>query len=134
MKVTTGFRELVARAEAEIETLSPDEVDARIGNEGVVLVDLRDIRELRREGKIPEAVHVPRGMLEFWIDPDCPYYKKEFFDDASEVIFYCNKGWRSALAAQAAQNMGVDNVSHMDGGFERWNLDVGRIEPPPPKK
>ncbi|MDP6149884.1 MAG: rhodanese-like domain-containing protein, partial [Gammaproteobacteria bacterium] len=97
MKLKLGFMDLVARAESEIQALSPAEVDVRIGEEGVMLVDLRDIRELKREGKIPGSVHIPRGMLEFWIDPDSPYYK-DYFDDACEVIFYCNKGWRSALA------------------------------------
>jgi rhodanese-related sulfurtransferase len=119
--------DLVARAESEIQALSPAEVDVRIGEEGVMLVDLRDIRELKREGKIPGSVHIPRGMLEFWIDPDSPYYK-DYFDDACEVIFYCNKGWRSALATQTAQNMGVENVLHMSGGFERWVEDIGRVE------
>lgn len=127
MKLKLGYAELVARAEREIESLSPREVDARIGRAGVLLVDLRDIRELKREGKIPEAVHVPRGMLEFWIDPDCEYYK-DFFDAAEEIVFYCNKGWRSALAAQTVKAMGFDRVSHMAGGFERWREDVGRVE------
>ncbi|MDP6437818.1 MAG: rhodanese-like domain-containing protein [Gammaproteobacteria bacterium] len=127
MKLKLGFMDLVARAESEIQALSPAEVDARIGEDGVLLVDLRDIRELKREGKIPGSVHIPRGMLEFWIDPDSPYYK-EYFDDAREVIFYCNKGWRSALATQAVQNMGAENVLHMAGGFENWVEDIGRVE------
>ncbi len=127
MQLTVGYADLVARAEREIDSLSPREVDARIGKPGVVLVDLRDIRELKREGKIPEAVHVPRGMLEFWIDPDCEYYK-DVFDAAEEIVFYCNKGWRSALAAQTVKAMGFDRVSHMAGGFERWLEDVGRVE------
>ena len=67
-------------------------------------------------------------MLEFWIDPDCPYYK-DFFAQAEEIIFYCNKGWRSALATQTVKNMGLEHVSHMSGGFERWIEDIGRIEP-----
>lgn len=127
MELTVGFAELVARAEREIESLSPREVDARLAEAGVLLVDLRDIRELKRDGKIPEAVHVPRGMLEFWIDPDCEYYKS-FFDTAEEIVFYCNKGWRSALAAQTVKAMGFDAVSHMAGGFERWLEDVARVE------
>ncbi len=127
MKLKLGFMDLVARAESEIQALSPAEVDARIGEDGVLLVDLRDIRELKREGKIPGSVHIPRGMLEFWIDPDSPYYK-EYFDDAREVIFYCNKGWRSALVTQAVQNMGAENVLHMAGGFENWVEDIGRVE------
>jgi rhodanese-related sulfurtransferase len=129
MKLQTGFRALVAHAESEVTALTPKEVDQRIGGEGVLLVDLRDIRELKREGKIAGSVHVPRGMLEFWIDPDCPYYKN-FFDDAKEIIFYCNKGWRSALSTQTAQKMGLNNVCHMDGGFDQWQKDIGQIDKP----
>jgi len=128
MKLKLGYKELVAKAESEIESLTPSEVDKRIGSDSILLIDLRDIRELKREGKIPDAVHVPRGMLEFWIDPDCPYYK-DFFSQAEEIIFYCNKGWRSALATQTVKDMGLKHVSHMSGGFERWIEDIGRIEP-----
>ena len=128
MKLKKGFRELVAQAEQEIESLTPDEVDRRIGGDGVVLIDLRDIRELNREGRIPGSVHIPRGMLEFWIDPDSPYYR-DFFDAATEIIFYCNKGWRSALATQTVQNMGAEQVCHMSGGFEKWVEEIGRVEP-----
>jgi rhodanese-related sulfurtransferase len=127
MKPTTGITSLLERANSEIEVLTPQEVDGRIANEGTLLVDLRDVRELKRDGKIPESVHVPRGMLEFWIDPASPYYK-EFFTGASEIIFHCSKGWRSALATKTAQDMGFDNVKHMAGGFGRWVEDVGRVE------
>jgi len=126
MKLKTGFKALVELAESEVESLSPDEVGKRVGETGVLLVDLRDIRELKREGKIPGSVHVPRGMLEFWIDPDCPYYKK-FFDSADEIIFYCNKGWRSALATKTVQDMGLSNVRHMRGGFDQWVKDGGEV-------
>ena len=132
MKLKKGFRELVAQAEQEIESLTPEEVDRKIGNDGVVLIDLRDIRELNREGRIPGSVHIPRGMLEFWIDPDSPYYKN-LFEDATEIIFYCNKSWRSALATQTVQNMGAERVCHMSGGFERWIEDIGRVESVPKK-
>ena len=127
MKITTGFKTLVAQAEAEIEALSPHQVDARIGEEGTLVVDIRDVREVKREGRIPDSVHVPRGMLEFWIDPESPYYR-DVFAEAQEVIFYCNKGWRSALAAQTVQNMGGENVCHLQGGFEAWVNDIGRVE------
>lgn len=127
MKLKLGYKALVARAEEKVKSLDPSEVDARIGGDGVLLVDLRDVRELRREGKIPEAVHVPRGMLEFWIDPESPYYQK-YFDQAREIIFYCNLGWRSALAAATVLEMGFENVSHMRGGFDQWIKDVGRVE------
>ena len=127
MALKQGFKDLVAKAEGEVQALSPAEVNEQRERAGVLLVDLRDVRELRREGKIPGAVHVPRGMLEFWIDPECPYYKN-FFDDAEKIIFYCNKGWRSALATQTVQQMGLDDVCHMSGGFEQWLEDVGLVE------
>ena len=124
MKPSTGFKDLVARAEARVKSLTPEQVNELRQQEGVLLVDLRDIRELKREGKIPGAFHVPRGMLEFWIDPDSPYYKPQF-EAADQVILYCNKGWRSALAAESLLEMGCDGVSHMGGGLESW-LEQGR--------
>ncbi len=127
MRLKLGSKALVEQAEREIESITPAEVDQRIRQDGVLLIDLRDVRELAREGKIPEAIHVPRGLLEFWIDPDCIYYK-DFFDDAKEIIFYCNLDWRSALATQTIKQMGFENVSHMRGGFDRWVEDVGRVE------
>lgn len=130
MKLSRGYRELVAQAEGRVVSLSPAEVDARIGVPGVLLVDLRDIRELKREGRIPGSVHVPRGMLEFWIDPESPYYR-DFFDTAEDIILYCNKGWRSALAAETLQSMGIDSVSHLRGGMEAWIAEIGRIEKDP---
>jgi rhodanese-related sulfurtransferase len=128
MKLKYGSRALVEQAEQEIESLTPEQVDERIGQEGVLLIDLRDVRELAREGKIPGAIHVPRGLLEFWIDPDCIYYK-DFFDDCREIIFYCNLDWRSALATHTVKRMGFENVSHMRGGFDRWVKEIGRVEP-----
>lgn len=127
MPISKGFKQLVAEAEAQITSLTPAQVDARLNDDGVMLVDLRDIRELKREGKIPGSLHVPRGMLEFWIDPDSPYYRHEF-DAAEHIILYCNKGWRSALAAQTLIAMGLENVAHLQGGLERWQQDIGRLE------
>lgn len=128
MGISKGFKQLIAEAENQIVALTPAVVDSKLLTAGVVLVDLRDIRELKREGRIPGSLHVPRGMLEFWIDPESPYYRHEF-DQAVEIILYCNKGWRSALAAQTLQTMGMDNIAHMQGGMERWISDIGRIEP-----
>ena len=127
MALKKGFKQLVAEAEQEIESLTPEEVDRRSGTDGVVLVDLRDIRELQREGQIPGAKHIPRGMLEFWVDPESPYHK-DFLTDARQVIFYCSAGWRSALATKTVQDMGMDNVSHMAGGFTQWVRDIGRVK------
>jgi len=122
-----GFRELVARAEAEIETIPVAQALGLADCSDVVFVDLRDIRELQREGKIPGAKHVPRGMLEFWIDPASPYHKP-LFTQTKRFIFYCNLGWRSALAAQTAQQMGVANVCHIGGGFDAWVKAGGPVE------
>lgn len=127
IRITQGVKALVDKAEAEVTTLSPQDVEQRIGEEGLLIVDLRDIREVQRDGKIPDAFHVPRGMLEFWIDPDSPYYQKQF-EAADSLILYCNKGSRSALAAQSLQSMGVDTVAHMAGGFDRWQSEIGKVE------
>lgn len=125
MKV--GFRELVERAEAEIETISVEKALSLYQSDDVVMVDLRDVRELYREGKIPGAFHAPRGLLEFWIDPDSPYYNP-IFTSGKKFIFYCNLGWRSALAAQTVQAMGMENVCHIAGGFDAWKAAAGPVE------
>ena len=125
--------EIVAEAEERVVSLTPAEVMNRLDEPGLVLVDLRDIRELKRDGRIPGSVHVPRGMLEFWVDPSSPYYKKQF-DDAESLILYCNKGARSALAAQSLQRMGLEAVAHMIGGMSRWESDIGEIEPLPARQ
>ena len=124
---------MVEEAEAQVDSLTPGQVDQKLHQPGVRLVDLRDIRELKREGRIPDSLHVPRGMLEFWIDPDSPYYMKEF-DEAEEIILYCNKGWRSALAALSLKSMGIEKVTHMRGGMEQWQQEIRRIDPPPVRK
>ena len=114
-----GFKQLVDEAKSRITTISLDEARTRHGKEGVVFVDLRDVRELERDGVIPGAFHCPRGMLEFWIDPESPYHR-DVFVKGKEFVFFCNGAWRSALAADVAQQMGVENVSEMDGGFTAW--------------
>lgn len=128
MTVKIGFKELVARAEAEVVTIPVQEALAAAADPATTFIDLRDIRELWREGKIPGAVHVPRGMLEFWIDPESPYHKP-LFTEARRFIFYCNLGWRSAMAAQVAQLMGLENVCHIAGGFTAWCEAGGPMEP-----
>jgi rhodanese-related sulfurtransferase len=119
MKLKKGFKQLVDEAKARIKTLSLDDAKQRLGKEGVVFVDLRDVRELEREGVIPGAFHCPRGMLEFWLDPESPYHKP-IFATGKEFVFFCNASWRSALAADTAQQMGLEGVSEMDGGFTAW--------------
>ena len=84
------------------------------------LVDIRDPRELEREGTAPGCIHAPRGMLEFWVDPASPYFKPVFADESKEFILFCGAGWRSALATQTLQHMGMTNVAHIDGGFAAW--------------
>ena len=127
MKLKRGFRQMVDEAKSRVKSLSLDEAKARLGKEGVVFVDLRDVRELEREGVIPGAFHCPRGMLEFWLDPESPYHKT-IFATGQEFVFFCNGAWRSALAADTAQQMGLENVSELDGGFTAWKnagLPVG---------
>ena len=119
MELRKGFRTMVAEAESRISTWSVDEARARLHDEGVVWVDLRDIRERVREGFVPGALHVPRGMLEFWIDPESPYHRDVFQRDV-DFLFYCASGWRSALAGDTAREMGLARVHHLAGGFTAW--------------
>ncbi len=117
--ITKGYKALVEDATKEIETLTVPQAQALLGDPEVVIVDLRDPRELEREGKMPGAFHCPRGMLEFWIDPESPYHKQVFAED-KRFVFFCGGGWRSALAAKTAQDMGLKPVAHIDGGFAAW--------------
>lgn len=122
-----GYKDLVADAEQRIEVIAAEAALALSESADVTFVDLRDVRELKREGKIPGAFHCPRGLLEFWIDSESPYYNKVFGED-KRFVFYCNLGWRSALAADIAQKMGLKNVCHIDGGFEAWKKAGGAVE------
>ncbi len=118
MTITKGIRQLVAQAEAEVETVTVAEARQR-QTRGAVIVDLRDIRERAREGFIPGSFHAPRGMIEFWVDPDSPYFKR-IFGSGREFIFHCASGWRSALATRTVQDMGLAPVCHIGGGFTAW--------------
>ena len=122
-----GFRQMLAEAEAEIVTLPAAEAVALRDDPTVLFVDLRDPREVAREGRIPGAFHCTRGMLEFWIDPDSPYHKPMFAEDR-RFVFYCAGGWRSALAAKTALDMGLENVAHIGGGFGAWREAGGAVE------
>ncbi|MGO4705070.1 rhodanese-like domain-containing protein [Microvirga sp. 2MCAF38] len=117
--ITRGYKALLAEANAKIETLAVKDAAALLGRDDVVFVDLRDPRELEREGKIPGSFHCPRGMLEFWIDPESPYHKPVFAQDKT-FVFFCGGGWRSALSAATAQEMGLKPVAHIEGGFKAW--------------
>src|SRR6186713_3045531 len=125
--ITTGYKALCEAAEQEIETLPVEEAIKLAGRSDTVLVDIRDVRELQREGKVPGAFHCPRGMLEFWIDPESPYAKPIFQED-KKFVFQCASGWRSALAAKTAKDMGLSPVAHLGGGFTAWREAGGPIE------
>jgi rhodanese-related sulfurtransferase len=120
MAITKGYRALVDEAMAQVRTYSVAQVRERLGQPGVQVVDIRDIRELQHEGTVPGSYHAPRGMLEFWVDPASPYFKKVFADEGKEFVLFCGAGWRSALAAKTLQDMGMRNVAHIDGGFTEW--------------
>jgi len=127
MPITKGYQQLIDAARAQIRTLSLEEAQSRFGNPDTVFVDIRDVRELEREGMIPGAFHAPRGMLEFWVDPRSPYYK-EIFGSGKEFVLYCQSAWRSALATATLQEMGLAPVAHIEGGFKAWKeagLPVG---------
>lgn len=110
---------MVRDANAEIRTFSIEEARSMAGRDDVIFVDIRDIRELQREGMLENAFHAPRGMIEFWVDPDSPYHKP-IFDEDKTFIFYCASGWRSALTTKAAQDVGLDKCGHLEGGFSAW--------------
>ena len=117
--ITKGIKQLCAEAEALVETWTVDQAHAHLDDDDVVFVDIRDIRELWREGAIPGALHAPRGMLEFWVDPESPY-ARDVFQNGKRFMFFCAGGLRSALAARAMQEMGLTPVCHMEGGYSAW--------------
>jgi rhodanese-related sulfurtransferase len=119
MKLKIGYQDLIAQAMRQIETVSLNQAKALLEDSNTVFVDIRDIRELEREGMIPNALHAPRGMLEFWVDPDSPYFKP-IFGDGKRLVLYCASAWRSALATETLQKMGVPEVCHLEGGFSAW--------------
>jgi rhodanese-related sulfurtransferase len=125
--ITLGHRALVEAAEREIETLPVEQALALHGRDDVVFVDLRDPRELAREGRMPGAFSCTRGMLEFWIDPESQYHKPVFAQD-KRFVFFCAGGMRSALATQTAQRMGLKPVAHIAGGFGAWKKAGGPVE------
>ena len=119
MQLTKGYKKLIEEARARIRTISLEEARAKFGDPDVVFVDIRDVRELEREGMVPDAILAPRGMLEFWVDPESPYYK-DVFGSGKELILYCQSAWRSSLAVAALEDMGVPRVVHFEGGFKAW--------------
>jgi rhodanese-related sulfurtransferase len=119
VKLKIGYQALIDSAMAQVETISLDQAQRLLSEPNTVFVDIRDVRELEREGMIPNALHAPRGMLEFWVDPDSPYFKP-IFGEGKHLVLYCASAWRSALATETLQKMGVPNVCHLEGGFSSW--------------
>ena len=117
--IVKSVKDLVAEANAKIQTIALAEAEGLLSSSKHVFVDLRDIRELQKTGKIPNAFSCPRGMLEFWIDPQSPYHKQIFNQDKT-YIFYCASAWRSALSTLTAQEMGLTPVCHLEDGFSAW--------------
>jgi rhodanese-related sulfurtransferase len=127
MKLKRGYKQLIDEANAKIETLSVADALAKHGDADVVFVDIRETKELEREGAIPGAFHAPRGMLEFWVDPESPYHK-QIFSSGKSFVLYCQSAWRSALATAALADMGMTSVSHIEGGFSAWKKAGAPIE------
>src|SRR5712664_3332877 len=132
LKLKKTVKELLAEANAEVVTASVEDALKMKDDPNVVFVDIRDIRELDRDGRIPGAFHAPRGMLEFWVDPESPYYKS-IFGTGKKFVFFCAGGMRSALAAQAVRQMGLEPVCHIEGGFRAWKEAGGPVEMEQPK-
>ena len=128
-----GIKALIEAARAEIDEVPVADAIALAGDPGVLIVDVRDVRERQRDGFIPGSFHCPRGMLEFWIDPESPYFKPEFAG-GKRYVFHCAVDWRSALATQTAQRMGLSPVAHIAGGLKAWKEAGGPVEFPPERK
>ena len=125
--IVKSVKSLVSEANKVVNIMTVDEVKKILNKDDHIIVDLRDFRELKREGKIPGAFSCPRGMLEFWIDPESPYHK-EIFNQDKTYVFYCGSAWRSALSAKIAMEMGLKPVAHIEGGFAAWKKSDGEIE------
>ena len=127
MKLKKGIKHLVEEAMAEIQTMSTEEAIKRYRDDDVLLVDIRDVRELEADVMVPGAVHAPRGMIEFWVDPDSSYHKEVFNQPNKTFVLYCRSSWRSALATKALKDMGMHNGCHFAGGFMAWKVANGPI-------
>ncbi len=126
MALKKGIKQLLDEAAQRIKVVSTDEGKALLEDQNTVFIDLRDVRELERDGTIPGAYHAPRGMLEFWVDPESPYHK-DVFSSGKNLVLYCQSAWRSALATATLVDMGLENVSHLEGGFSAWKEAGGPI-------
>ena len=130
--IAVGYKQLLAQAEAAIDSVTAEQAIADSHRSDVVIVDIRDPREIEREGRIPNSFHAPRGMLEFWVDPESPYFKPIFGEDKTFII-QCASGWRSALSTETLQKMGLKPVKNLKGGFTAWKAAGGPVEKPPSK-
>ncbi|WP_300058676.1 rhodanese-like domain-containing protein [uncultured Roseobacter sp.] len=126
-KLKRTSAEMVRAARDRIEEIETADLIARVDDPDVVIVDIRDIRERQRTGAIPGAVHAPRGMVEFWVDPDSPYYKEVFGQSGKTYVFHCASGWRSALTVATLQDMGFE-AAHLKEGFSTWADQGGPVE------
>lgn len=122
-----GFKQLIAEANSQVQTCSIESAKQMIGNTETIFVDIREPDELAKNGKIPGAVAAPRGMLEFYADPESPYHKP-IFSSGKNILLYCASAGRSALATKALKDMGLENISHMAGGFNGWVAAAGSVE------
>lgn len=129
LNIRKTVKQMVAEANQEVEEISIEEAKTLIGRDDVLFIDIRDIREVAKTGRVRGARHVPRGMLEMWIDPDTSYHRP-FFAEDKKFVFYCAGAWRSALAAKTAQDMGLTPVAHLQGGIKAWIEAGGEIDPP----
>ena len=119
---------LVSEALSEIKTLTPGEALELVNNDQCNLIDIRDIRELEKMGKVEKSHHIPRGMLEFWMDPDSPYFKEGKIDMNKEMVLFCAGGLRSALATKTLKDMGFEKISHIDGGFSQMKNSGFKVD------
>lgn len=127
MPLTTTAADMVAAARARIDEIETKDAIAMVDDPNVVIVDIRDVRERQRSGYIPGSVHAPRGMIEFWVDPDSPYFKDVFGQPDKTYLFHCASGWRSALTVATLQDMGF-KASHLREGFSTWQAQGGPVE------
>jgi len=129
-KLKQTAAQMVAQARARITEIETTDLIAMHGREDLVIVDIRDIRERQRSGYIPGSLHAPRGMIEFWVDPESPYFKPAFVQTGKTYVFHCASGWRSALTVATLQDMGFD-AAHLKEGFSSWQAQGGPVEMPP---
>ena len=129
LNIKKSVKQMIEEANRDLEIIGVDEAKKLVGRDDTLFIDIRDIREVAKTGRIKGARHVPRGMLEMWIDPESPYHR-EFFAEDRKFIFYCAGAWRSALAAKTAQDMGLAPVAHLEGGMKAWLEAGGEIDPP----